>query len=117
MMKEREIGMRTRDKLTLAKPSVCLTFFPLPKGVTSTYSLLHHLSTLVPLASQVLKDHWACFHGVVECLLWSSAGSFEVVCRQGMKKKKKKTGLHSEKMSPFEILAKPDSIKEVASAC
>lgn len=75
----RERGCRntgTRNQLTLAKQSVCLTFFPLPKGVTSTYSLLHHLSTSLPLASQILEDHWASFHSMAQYLPRGSEGWF-----------------------------------------
>ena len=48
----------TSDQLTLAKQSVCLTFFPLPKGMTSTNCFLplpYHL------LAELLKNHWASF--------------------------------------------------------
>lgn len=64
----------TRNQLALAKQSLCFPYFSLLKEVTST-SLLHHLSTPLPLSNQVLRGSLGQhFPNVGQYLLRACAG-------------------------------------------
>lgn len=65
MGRERE-RKRRRDKrpADTCKAKHLSHFFPLPKGMTST----NYFSTFLPLASRVLKNHWAEFSTVIQYL-------------------------------------------------